>query len=70
MIKAVGDDTSKATINKLVTNMLSADSLAIREFYNRIQPDVILEQEVEIGGDLVKVDIPMTVRFFWPDAGV
>ena len=70
MIKAVGDDTSKATINKLVTNMLSADSLAIREFYNRIQPDVILEQEVEIGGDLVKVDIPLTVRFFWPDAGV
>ena len=50
--------------------MLSADSLALREFYARIQPDVILEQEVEIGGDMVKVNIPLTVRFFWPDAGI
>ena len=70
MITAVGDDKTPSTINKLVTNMLSADSLAIREFYNKIQPDVILEQEVEIGGDVVKVNIPLTVRFFWPDAGV
>lgn len=70
MITAVGEDTSPSTINKLVTNMLSTDSLAVREYYNRIQPDVILEQEVDIGGDVVKVDIPMTVRFFWPDAGV
>ena len=70
MIVAVGDDTSQATIYKLVVNMLSADSLALREFYARIQPDVILEQEVEIGGDMVKVNIPLTVRFFWPDAGI
>ena len=61
MIVAVGDDTSQTTINKLVTNMLSVDSLALRAYYNKIQPDIILEQQVDIGGDMVKVNIPLRV---------
>ena len=27
-----------------------------------------LEQEIEIGGETVKVDIPMTANFFWPSS--
>ena len=30
-------------------------------------PDIELIQKVEIGGDTVEVDIPMTVGFFWPN---
>jgi len=29
-----------------------------------------LNQEIEIGGEMVKVNIPMTPRFFWPDSSI
>ena len=32
-----------------------------------VSPDIELTQEVDIEGETVKVDIPMTVNFFWPD---
>ena len=31
--------------------------------------DIELFQEIEIEGETVEVDIPMTVGFFWPNAG-
>ena len=34
----------------------------------KLSPDIELQQEVEIGGETVKVDIPMTVNFFWPES--
>ena len=70
MITSVDGKSDKPTINKFVTNMLSQDSLALRKYYAEISPDVELEQEVELGGEMVKVNIPMTVRFFWPDSSV
>ena len=54
------------TINQFVQNMLSRDSLELRKYINKVSPDIELAQEVEMGGDTVKVDIPMTVNFFWP----
>ena len=39
-----------------------------KEQIQEISPDIELEQEIEFGGESVKVDIPMTVGFFWPDA--
>jgi hypothetical protein len=27
-----------------------------------------MEQEIDLGGESVKVDIPMTVGFFWPNS--
>jgi hypothetical protein len=27
-----------------------------------------MEQEIDLGGESVKVDIPMTVNFFWPNS--
>ena len=34
----------------------------------KISPDIELTQEIDIGGETVKVNIPMTVGFFWPEA--
>ena len=48
--------------------MLARDSMFLREELQRVSPDILLEQEIEIGGETVKVDIPMTVGFFWPNS--
>mgnify|MGYP001216647913 FL=1 len=40
----------------------------LRKEIRDVTPDIDLSQEIEIGGESVKVDIPMTVGFFWPDS--
>ena len=45
--------------------MLSKDSLEFRKEVARVAPDIDMEQEIDIEGESVKVDIPMTVNFFW-----
>ena len=40
----------------------------LRKEIKKVTPDIELSQEIEIGGESVKVNIPMTVGFFWPDA--
>ena len=66
-VTSVNGDDSKATISNFVDNMLSRDSLFLREELNRVAPDIDLTQEIDIEGETVKVGIPMTVNFFWPD---
>ena len=66
VITSVNGDSEKPTINNFVDNMLSMDSFALRKEIARISPDIELSQEVEIGGETVTVDLPMTVEFFWP----
>jgi len=51
-----------------VNNMLSRDSMALRKEISRISPDIDLEQYVNLEGDMVKVEIPLTANFFWPQA--
>ena len=48
--------------------MLARDSMHLRKEISNITPDIEMTQEVEIGGESVKVAIPMTVNFFWPNA--
>jgi hypothetical protein len=61
--------TDKMEIGKKVENMLSKDSLAIRQEIQRVSPDIDMKQEVQFeGGDTVEVNIPMTVGFFWPES--
>ena len=69
VITSVNGDNSASTVSNFVTNMLSKESLILREEIQRINPDVNLKQEIEMGGETVEVDIPMTVEFFWPKAG-
>ena len=66
VITSVDGDENQSTINNFVQNLLARDSLFLRNEIAKSSPDIELEQEVEIGGDVVKVDIPMTTEFFWP----
>jgi hypothetical protein len=65
-ITSVDGDESQSTINNFVQNLLARDSLFLRKEIQNVTPDIDMTQEVEIGGESVKVAIPMTVNFFWP----
>jgi len=68
LIKEVDGDDTSAVINSFSQNMLARDSMFLREEIKKVTPDILLEQEIEIEGETVKVDIPMTVGFFWPNS--
>ena len=70
IINAVDGDSSQSTINEFSQNMLARDCLALRQEIKRVSPDIDLTQEVEIGGEMVSVSIPMTTNFFWPNSQV
>jgi hypothetical protein len=65
-ILSIGDETEPSQVHPMVDNMLSRDTLALRNYMNEITPDIILKETVELGGQAVEVDIPMTASFFWP----
>ena len=67
-ITSVDGDESQSTINNFVQNLLARDSIHIRKQIQNVAPDIELSQEIEVGGESVKVDIPMTVGFFWPES--
>jgi len=67
-ITSVDGDESQATINNFVQNLLARDSMFLRKEIRKSTPDIELSQEIDLGGESVKVDIPMTVGFFWPDS--
>jgi len=67
-ITSVDGDESQSTINNFVQNLLARDSMYLRKQIQEISPDIELEQEIEFGGESVKVNIPMTAGFFWPES--
>ena len=70
VVTSVNGDDSKQTINTFVENMLSKESLILRDEIARLNPDIDLSQDVEMpDGETVSLAIPMTVEFFWPKAG-
>jgi len=68
VITSVNGDSTQSIINNFAVNLLARDSMHLRNEIRKVTPDIELSQEVEIGGESVKVDIPMTVGFFWPEA--
>jgi len=66
IITSVNGDTTKPVISNFVNNMLSKESLILREKVNKINPDINLTQLIDMEGETTEVDIPMTVEFFWP----
>ena len=68
-ITSVDGNTEQAVINKFTENMLARDSMFLRSEIQKVSPDIELKQEIDIEGDTVEVAIPMTVQFFWPNAG-
>ena len=70
MIQSVDGDETPTTINELSQNILARDSLSLRQEIKRVSPDIDMNKEVEIGGEMVTVQIPMTTNFFWPKSEV
>lgn len=66
IITEIDGESNKTKIRNFVNVMLSRDSLFLRQEVLRLSPDIDLTQEIEIGGELVTVDIPLTTEFFWP----
>ncbi|CAB4143710.1 hypothetical protein UFOVP450_205 [uncultured Caudovirales phage] len=69
MIVAIDGNEDKAEIHKLSQNMLSRDSLALREYLKSITPDIETVFHYECGNcghEVPKMAMPITVQFFWP----
>jgi len=64
-IVSVDKDTSSKSISNFVDTMLAKDSVFLRTKIRKISPDIELIQEIDIGGETVRVDIPLTANFFW-----
>ena len=64
----VDGDSKPETISEFTQNLLARDSVALRNYIRDISPDIDLTSEVEIGGEAVDVNIPLTVEFFWPQS--
>ena len=71
-IISVDGETDRGEINNFVDNQfLSQDTRAYRDNLTKISPDVIFEQEYTSQiGEPHKVNIPIGVRFFWPESSV
>ena len=67
-LTSVNGDSDIQTINSFVENLLSRDSLFLRKQMTAVAPDIDMIQEVEMEGEMVEVDIPLTIEFFWPTA--
>ena len=68
-ILSVDGDQTRKRINEFVDNeLLSRDSLALREYLREITPDIDLSFTFvsEATGETSNMDIPLNVEFFWP----
>ena len=70
MITSVNGDRDQKNIRDFVDNfLLAAEARALREYYNKVQPDVDLkyipEDESYVGEGIT---VPISLYFFWPDA--
>tara|TARA_B100001113_G_scaffold126867_1_gene103554 strand:- start:428 stop:1198 length:771 start_codon:yes stop_codon:yes gene_type:complete len=68
-ITSINGDTKQETINDFVDNkFLSLDTREYRKYVKSVTPDINLKQEYESQvGETHTVDIPIGIRFFWPD---
>ena len=71
-IISVDGETEKNKISNFVDNeFLALDTRQFRKYVDSITPDIDFELEYESQiGELHKVEVPMGVRFFWPDSTI
>ena len=68
LITSVDGNRDVATIRKFVdTQMLARDSRALRQYINKVQPDINLKFYPENGPE-GGVDIPIGISFLYPDS--
>ena len=70
IIISVDNNRENKFIRDFIDNeFLARDARELRKYIRKIQPDVDLSYEHEDGrGNTITIDIPVGVRFFWPDA--
>ena len=72
IITSVNGDSELKSIREFVdTYLLAPDARALREYYAKVQPDIDLKftpNDDSYTGE--GITIPITLNFFWPDAGV
>lgn len=69
LIVAVEGETDRLVINKFVDNMLSRDSLALRNHLKEVTPDIDTTFEFvcpHCQFEVEKMALPIGVGFFWP----
>ena len=72
MIISVNGEDDRNYIKKFVeTEMVSRDALALRQYIKKNTPDVDLNFNFTCGScsHEERLGVPLTVSFFWPDAG-
>ena len=72
MITSINGDREAKAVRDFVDNyLLAPDARALREYYGKVQPDIDLkfipEDENYTGEGIA---IPISLNFFWPDAGI
>ena len=72
MMISVDNNRESKFIRDFIDNeFLARDARELRKYIRKIQPDVDLSHEHEDGnGNTITIDIPVGVRFFWPDASI
>jgi len=71
IVTSIDGKSDTAYINNFVDNeFLSRDSFEFRKYLASITPDIDMSTTIDIDGEEQTVVIPITLRFFWPDAGV
>ena len=72
IITSVNNDRDQKSIRDFVDNyLLAPDARSLREYYSKVQPDIDLKyypEDTDYTGE--GISIPISLNFFWPDAGV
>ncbi len=71
MIVSIDDKSDRAIINKFVdTELLSKDSMALRSHARQISPELDMSFNFNCPScsHEERMDVPMTVQFFWPES--
>ena len=72
MITSVDGKSEPSYINNFVENeFLSVDSFEFRKYLSSITPDMDMSTTItDSNGKEQVITVPITVRFFWPSAGI
>jgi hypothetical protein len=72
MITSINGDRDIKSVRDFVDNaLLAPDARALRKYYATLSPDInmkFIPQDEDYVGE--GIDIPVSLNFFWPDAGV
>ena len=72
ILTSIEGDRETKTIREFVDNeFLARDARELRNYIGKIQPSVDLSYDYEDQrGNITTIDIPVGIKFFWPDASV